>query len=64
MATIRVDWDEWYPVYFVVGEGYDNSEYGDEFEVSEEDLAFIRKATSDFNDAQRILAKLVHPNGR
>lgn len=65
MATVRIDWDEWYPVYFLVGELYGNGyNTGDEFEVSEEDLAFIRKATNDFFDAQRILEKLVHPNGR
>lgn len=65
MAKVRIDWDEWYPVYFTVNK--DGSYYGDsneEFEISDEDLAFIQKASADFHDAQKILEKLVHPNGR
>lgn len=65
MSKVRIDWDEWYPVYFIAGENYDSGYYsGDEYEVSEEDLAFIRKATDDFYTAQKMLEILVHPNGR
>lgn len=60
MSLVKVDWDELYPYYFLTGSGY----YSEEIEISEEDLNFIRIATSDFFAAQEILRKLVHPNGR
>lgn len=62
MVKIKIDWDEWYPVYFIYNN--DNWNSGEELDISEEDLAFVRKASDDFYTAQRILEKLVHPNGR
>lgn len=62
MATVKIDWDEWYPVYFVVGEK--SSYYQGEYEISEEDLALVRRAADVFYEAQEILRKIVHPEGR
>lgn len=60
MSLVKVGWDELYPYYFLT----DGSYYDEEVEISEEDLAFIRQATSDFFRAQEIIEKLARPNGR
>lgn len=62
MVQIKIDWDEWYPLYKIVDESQDHY-YEKIAEISEEDLAFINKATKDFYIAQKMLELLVHPNG-
>lgn len=60
MVTIKVDWDELYPYYFLTNGSY----FNEEIEVSEAELSFIREATIMFFEAQKIIEKKVHPNGR
>lgn len=61
MTRVRINWDEWYPVYFIESGRF---VYGEEYEMSEEDIAFVRKASENFHDAQEILKNLVHPTER
>lgn len=49
---VRIDCDEWYPVYDFTERG------GTEVEISEEQFHKLRKAIADFNEAQSELSKL------
>ena len=56
MPKITVDYDEWYPVYYVSKSG----RHGLEVELSEEDVAFIAKAYDDFEKAHEMLRTAYH----
>lgn len=51
MPKIEVDWDERYPDFCIVLDG------GYELDVTEEELAFIKRAEKDYEAAQKILAR-------
>lgn len=52
MPKVKIDYDEYYPIYFIA----ENSYYTiNESELSEGVLNFIRKANDDFWTAQEIL---------
>lgn len=55
MIKIKIDCDEWYPVYGLMDE---NTSYGKVFEIDEKLEKKLRKAFSDFNECQQILADL------
>lgn len=50
MPIIKIDEDEWYPVYSICS-------YGEEVEVTEEELMVINEAFAKFADCQKILSE-------
>jgi len=53
---IKIDWDEWYPVYSI------SDDCGVEVEVSEETLARWRRVDAEFDAAQKEMRVLVKAN--
>lgn len=51
---VLIETDEWYPVYSI-SEFEEYSDYT--IELTEEEIVFIQKATSDFVKAQNIIEK-------
>jgi hypothetical protein len=59
LTQVRVDWDEWYPVFFIVDrEEVEAAE--EEITLTQLDLDFILQAVADFERAQQILKEALH----
>lgn len=51
---VFIETDEWYPVYSI---SEFEEDYTDPIELTQEQITFIQKATSDFAKAQNIIEK-------
>lgn len=54
---VKVQSDEWYPVYSIVKDGDYNPYSTENCELTAEQVAFVRKAEEDFDKAQNILRR-------
>ena len=53
---VKIDEDEWYPVYSIVDS---DDKHPVEIELTEEQVAFIKQVQEDFDRAQEVIRPLV-----